>query len=190
MASSKNGVIVPQMALDILNESTDNLSSPKLLKLERVSAITACDLNSRWHSRLPIIHWSNVVRNTHYICYGAIYKSIYYAVGIWSSPVAQNRFENGKSMLELRRLAIRDEAPKYTATWMLGKMIKDIKTSLPDISKLISYQDTDVHNGTIYKAGNWFVDGESAGISWTTSSRHRNPDQTTAKKIRWAYLIK
>ena len=174
---------------NFMNTDAPVLDSPKALDIKRIRAVTACNLNKEWHSRLPIIQWSNVVRNTHYVCYGAYHGSVYYAVGIWSSPVAQNRFENGRTLLELRRLAIRDEAPKYTATWMIAKMIKDIRLLFPDIKKLISYQDTEVHKGTIYKASNWFVDGESEGLSWTTAERARNPDQTTAKKIRWAYLL-
>jgi hypothetical protein len=159
------------------------------MELRSIGAPLACELNAQWHSRLPIIDWSNVVRNTHYVCYGAIFKAEWFAVGIWSSPVAQNRFENGKTILELRRLAIRDEAPKYTATWMIGKMIKDIRKVMPDIKRLISYQDTEVHTGTIYKASNWFIGGESEGMSWTTIDRERNPEQTMVKKIRWECLL-
>ena len=163
-------------------------TSPLQLEFVEIKAKLACEFNEKWHSRLPKIHWSNVVRNTHYVCYGAKYDGNWYAVGIWSSPVAQNRFIDGKQMLELRRLAICSDAPKNTATRMIAIMIKMIKRKFPEITRLISYQDTDVHKGTIYKASNWRVGGESAGISWTTKNRQRNKEQTMAKKIRWEFL--
>jgi hypothetical protein len=149
----------------------------------------ACDLNEKWHSRLPKIHWSNVVRNTHYICFAAKYDGRYYAVGIWSSPVAQNRFADGKHMLELRRMAICSDAPKNMASRMIRVMVAIIKKRFSDIYRLISYQDTEVHKGTIYKASGWEIGGESKGLSWTTKSRERNKEQTMAKKIRWELLL-
>ena len=94
-----------------VEERLEPPDSPKQFSFPVIRAQTACLLNELWHSRLPIIDWSNVVRNTHYVCFAAEYQGEFYAVGIWSSPVAQNRFKNGKQMLELRRLAISAEAP-------------------------------------------------------------------------------
>jgi hypothetical protein len=165
-------------------------TSPHQFEIIEIKAITACELNKRWHSRLPEIHWSNVVRNTHYVCYGAKFKGEWFAVGIWSSPVAQNRFKDGRQMLELRRLAIAPQAPKNTATRMIAIMVRLIKIKHPDINRLISYQDTEVHKGTIYKASNWEVGGESEGMSWSTKTRSRNKEQTMAKKIRWEFMLK
>jgi len=164
-------------------------TSPLQLKIEIIKPKFACELNEKWHSRLPKIHWSNVVRNTHYICFGAKYDGRWYAVGIWSSPVAQNRFKDGKQILELRRLAISRNAPKNTASRTIKVMISIIRQRFPDIKKLISYQDTEVHKGTIYKASNWKIGAETKGISWTTKNRRRNPEQTLAKKIRWEYHL-
>ena len=86
--------------------------SVKDIKIEETRAQIACMLNELWHSKLPMIHWSNVVRNTHYICYVFKYKQAIIGVAIWSSPVAANWFEDGKSILELRRLALSDVCPK------------------------------------------------------------------------------
>lgn len=164
-------------------------TSPLQFEIEEIKPQFACEMNEKWHSRLPKIHWSNVVRNTHYICFGAKYDGRWYAVAIWSSPVAQNRFADGKKMLELRRLAICQDAPKYTATRMLAVMVKIIKKTFPEITRLISYQDTEVHKGTIYKAAGWKNVGVSPGMSWTTKMRKRNKEQTTAQKVRWEYRI-
>lgn len=165
-------------------------TSPKQFELVKIKAKMACELNRKWHSRLPKIDWSNVVRNTHYICYGFRFDGRWYAVGIWSSPVAQNRFKDGRAMLELRRLAICSESPQNTATRMISMMIKDITVRFLDINRLISYQDTEVHLGTIYKASNWVVGGKSAGIPWSTENRIRNVEQSLARKVRWEHPIK
>ncbi len=165
-------------------------ASPKQFEISVIRAQTACLLNEKWHSRLPVIDWSNVVRNTHYICFAAEFEGDYYASAIWSSPVAQNRFKYGKQILELRRMAVSQEAPRNTATRMLAHMRKHIEKSMPDIALLISYQDTEVHQGTIYKADNWVAVNQTKGTSWTTSKRERNDDQTLANKVRWEYKLR
>ena len=176
--------------LFLLAERQEPPISPKQLDFKVIRAQTACLLNEQWHSRLPIIDWSNVVRNTHYICFGAEYQNEFYAAAIWSSPVAQNRFKYGKQVLELRRMAISPEAPRNTATRMLAFMRKQIQKTFPDIALLISYQDTEVHFGTIYKADNWIAATLTEGTSWTTDKRSRNNDQSLADKIRWEYRLK
>jgi len=159
------------------------------MEMQEVRAQVACMLNELWHSRLPNIHWSNVVRNTHYVCYAFTYKEAVVGVGIWSSPVAQNRMKDGKTILELRRLAISRFCKKNTATRMISQMIKAIKIKFPEIKKLVSYQDTEVHLGTIYKAANWKHVGQTSLIEWTTKDRKRNKLQSTATKIRWEYNL-
>lgn len=164
-------------------------TSPLQLTIEEIKPKLASCLNKFWHSRLPEIHWSNIVRNTHYVCYGAKYDGRWYAVGIWSSPVAQNRFKNGKQILELRRLAICKDAPKNTATRILSVMTQLIKKTFPDIQRLTSYQDTSVHKGTIYKAANWKIGIVTKFVSWTTKKRQRNKDQAIGIKIRWELIF-
>lgn len=161
--------------------------SPKLIKLDIIKPKLASSLNQLWHSRLPAIHWSNIVRNRYYICYGASYKGVWIASAIWSSPVNQNF--NIVETLELRRLAISNFCPKNTSTNLISRMIKDIEKKFPNVTKLISYQDTEVHLGTIYKASNWFVDAETKFNSWG-NTRKRSLDQSKADKIRWGYIIK
>ena len=170
-----------------IEERLDPPSSPKQFELVVISAQAACSLNQKWHSRLPVIDWSNVVRNTHSICFGYRYKGEFYASAIWSSPVAQNRFKYGKQMLELRRMAISDQCPRNTATRMLAEMRRHIQKKFPEIALLVSYQDTEVHLGTIYKADNWQAVHESPGVSWTNKTRQRNKEQSLAVKVRWEY---
>ena len=160
------------------------------ITVEECRAQIACMLNELWHSRLPAIHWSNVVRNTHYVCYVFKYRQAVIGVGIWSSPVAQNRMKDGKTILELRRLALSDVCPRNTATKVIACMIKAIKAKFPDIKKLVSYQDKDVHHGTIYKASNWIEADEVKLADWSNKTRKRSALQSDANKIRWEYYIK
>jgi hypothetical protein len=164
-------------------------TSTHQLVLKEIKPQIASQLNERWHSRLPKIHWSNITRNTHYVCYGIYYNQFVIGVGIWSSPVAQNRFKDGKYILELRRLALGKDCPKNTASHVISIMVKLIKRKFPDITRLISYQDTLVHKGTIYKASNWFITKETSFISWSNDKRKRNKDQAIGMKIRWEYIL-
>ncbi len=165
-------------------------TSPLQMRVREISVFAACKLNAKWHSRLPVIDWSNVVRNTYYVCYGASFDNHWFAVAIWSDPVARNRLREGDTMLELRRMAISPESPRYTASWMIGVMVKLIKKRFPKLTRLISYQDTEVHTGTIYKASGWQSAFVSKGIDWTTVSRNRNRPQTLADKIRWELVLR
>lgn len=166
------------------------IDSPKQLIVEPMNVHSACDLNSRWHSRFPIIHWSNVVRNKRYICFQAHDGHVVYAVAIWSSPVAANRMAEGATALELRRMAIPEYAPRNTASFMLAQMRKWIFKEFDEITVLISYQDTEVHQGTIYKADNWHPAVTSKGVDWLQTGRKRSAPQSTAPKTRWEYKRK
>ncbi len=159
------------------------------IEIKECSAKISCSINKEYHSRLPEIHWSNVVRNTHYLCYSFEFMGEYIGSAIWSSPVAQNRMEFGKQILELRRLALGDKCPKNTATYVLSRMIKQIKKYLPDIALLISYQDNDVHLGTIYKAGNWKKDKTVKYVNWE-GKRKRSKSQSESSKTKWIYKLR
>ena len=162
----------------------------KEIEIQETRAQIACMLNELWHSKLPKIHWSNVVRNKHYVCYAIKYKQAIIGVAIWSSPVAANRFKDGDKLLELRRLALSDVCPRNTASFVISSMIKDIKVRFPELIRLVSYQDTEAHLGTIYKASNWTVaPTQTSLLDWTTSKRKRSSLQSTADKVRWEYNL-
>ena len=181
--------MVEQLAFQ-LAEGGSIPTSPLHFNIKQINVQAACDLNAKWHSRLPKVIAGNIYRNRHYVCYGAEFQGNYFAVGIWSSPVAANRFKNGNNILELRRLAIAPDAPFNTATRMLKVMRLDIKKRFPNVTRLISYQDTEVHQGTIYKASGWISTAVSDGISWSVTGRKRNTDQTTATKVRWEFKLR
>lgn len=185
----RDGLTATQMTFE-LSEGDGIPTSPMQFQFESISAMAACVLNSRWHSRFPEIQWSNVVRNKRYICYAAKYEGVYFAVAIWSSPIAGNRFHNAWTLLELRRMAICERAPKNTASRMLSYMRKDINKQFPEIKRLISYQDTEAHAGTIYKASGWqLINTMSTQVNWATNGRQRTRPQSHAPKVRWEYAL-
>ena len=163
-------------------------TSPLDYEVKEISAFKASFLNKLWHSVLPKIHPSNIFRNTDYVCYGISYKNIIYGIAIWSSPVAQNRFNNSKEILELRRMAISDFSKKNFATRFLRVMRILIKRKFPHIKRLISYQDIEKHNGTIYKADNWVPVNKTKCIEWS-NARKRSKLQTVSDKTRWEYIL-
>ena len=159
-------------------------TSPLQFDIHRIPRDLFETLNREWHSRLPECGncWNGV-------CYGAEFGGLLYAVAWWSHPVAQNRMRDGDTTLELRRLAIADDAPKNTASRMLSVMRKMIAADFPLITTLISYQDTGVHLGTIYKASGWIAEvSQGAYQSW--ENRPGRMDVADTPKVRWTIGIR
>lgn len=100
-----------------------------------------------WHSRLPATQ-----RGPWRLAFTAEHGGYLYGAALWHNPSARGL---PNEWLELRRLAIPDYAPPHSASWMLGAMRKWIRREMPEVPRLLSYQDTDVHTGTIYKAAGW-----------------------------------
>lgn len=139
---------------------------------------------------MPVIEKSNITRCTFSACFGAFYNNQCYAVAIWSSPIAQNRFKDGRRILELRRMAICEESPKNTASRMISIMVKMIKVMFPKVNRLISYQDTSVHNGTIYKASGWVATSRTKFTPWFgVNPTATLQDQAVADKVRWELVL-
>lgn len=160
--------------------------SPKIMSLKIIGVRHAMRFNEMWHSRLPQTIEGNLLRNKRCVFYGAEYQDHCFASAIWTDPVANNRLSKEHIWFELRRLAVAPDAPKFTATWMIAKMIKDIRKRFPDVTRLVSYQDCEVHKGTIYAASNWTADHISDGQSWN-ETRKRNKEQSLSAKKRWIY---
>lgn len=165
-------------------------TSPLQLSFVTCSIHAACSMNQRWHSRFPIIEWSNVVRSKDYVCFAAKFDGNYLGTAIWSSPIAANRLKHGDQMLELRRMALSDRCPPNTASRMISYMRRWIMREMPHIAILISYQDTEAHAGTIYKASGWKMASIYAGKQWDDVGRKRSRPQSTAAKVRWECVLR
>ena len=79
---------------------------------------------------------------------------------------------------------------------MLAWMRRQITRERPDVVKLISYQDTEHHSGTIYRAAGWRpVEMAHSPVNWggaaqrKPATRDRAAPILTAAKVRWEIEI-
>lgn len=159
------------------------------LTIRECSIHRAMELNRLWHSVLPITDYGNLVRNPKYVAFWADFEDVAFAVAIWTTPVAANRMVNGSSVLELRRLAISNDAPKNTASRMLAVMRRSLVREWSDLTKLVSYQAEEHHLGTIYKAAGWIAAETASDATVWHEGKSRAPMQTTSRKVRWEYQL-
>ena len=161
------------------------------LTIERIPIVDAVRCNALWHSQLPEakgLQFGDLQQ-----AFAATFDCGIYGVAIWTRPIAANRMAHDSShLLELRRLAIPNYAPKFTATRMLGQMRRHIKREIPEVCRLLSYQVTDVHTGTIYRAANWHVARrQSEYEEWSGHTKRPGvDDQNVSPKVRWELQIR
>lgn len=158
------------------------------LRLEEIDFLDAKALNRLWHSRLPRLG-TGCIRKQPFLCFAAGFDERWYATAIWSNPVA--RLLPQKRWLELRRLAIAPDAPRNTASRMLGVMARLIRTARPEVCRLISYQDTEAHTGGIYRAAGWAkaYPRSKSSTGWDMPGRRRPASQSDADKQRWEKVM-
>ena len=126
-----------------------------------------------WHSRLPNCQagpWTHAFRGH--------FQDRTYAVALWNNPSGRCLPRHWR---ELRRMACSQDSPRNTASRFLAWMVRWFKQHEPECEKLISYQDTSVHKGTIYKAAGWIP-------AHTTTDRVRDrskPRAGTQRMYRW-----
>ncbi len=153
------------------------------LRLFPIDYEWAKQLNRLWHSRLPKLT-SPACRAS----YGAEFGGVIYAVAVWCRPLA--RLLPQYEWLELQRLAIAPDAPKNTASRLLAIMARLVRDQFPEITRLISYQDTAVHTGCIYRAAGWVATNLSDGGEWSRLSRPQRKAQSSAPKRRWEKVLR
>jgi hypothetical protein len=109
-----------------------------------------------------------------------------------SKPSRKSSFARNlpqREWLELRRLAHAPDAPPNTGSRMLGVMARLIRKARPWVTTLVSYSDTAVHQGTIYRAAGWRPTLASDGGEWARRKRPNPPTQSTAPKQRWEFAL-
>lgn len=126
------------------------------IQLSRAKPQDYRDLLSKYH------YLANAGRGG--IAYGAYLDSQLIAVCVFSPMVRQNIADN-KTTRELSRLCIHPRYQKKNfASWFVGRCIKLLPKQY---NKIISYCDaTFNHNGTVYKACNFKLDGEVRPDYW------------------------
>jgi hypothetical protein len=147
-------------------------------------------LNMQWHSRLP-----KIAASQGRVFYAAEFEGRIFAVAMWSNPVA--RLLPQQSWMELRRFAIAPDAPKNTASRMIGWMVRDITKRFAEVIRLISYQDCDAHRGTIYKASGWkqaenYISRKRGWAAGSGGATYRvgRANQPVAPRMRWERIIR
>ncbi len=183
MSAESIRVMLPLFQED---EGGSTPTSALSLVVGRILPETARALNRYWHSRLPRIDFRVCE-----ICYGAEHGGLLYAVAIWSHPAAPQLPQ--REWLELRRLAIAPDAPRNTGSRLLAIMARLIRKECPWVKNLVSYQDTEVHSGAIYRAAGWKPTRLATWKTWHQPGRLekngrprlRPKAQSTAPKQRW-----
>lgn len=110
----------------------------------------ACAMVEAYHSRLP-----RVQAGPWRVAFAAHYMETCFGAALWHNPSARGL---PQTWLELRRLVVAPDAPHCTASRMLGAMARWFRArpdGFEDVDRLISYQDVEVHTGTIYRAAGW-----------------------------------
>jgi hypothetical protein len=180
----------PVMPL-FMNDAPPPPTSAKQLDVVEIDMRWACDLNRKWHSLLPDSDLGNMLCGNMSVAYAAEYGGMFYAVAIWSQPIIAAMCD-GRT-IELRRLAICSEAPRYTASRMMAVMRRLVPKKYPFISKAISYLAIDRHEGTIYRANGWNPIGKVCSARPQRFSgehgRATAPLQTDSRKQRWEVAI-
>lgn len=81
---------------------------------------------------------------------------------VFGPPRHEEKYSKKGKVIEIRRMACFDECPKNTESYFLAKALWFLKKNT-DIKRVISYSDKSVgHFGTIYKAANFKLIGETA----------------------------
>ena len=156
--------------------------------IDEIQRDFAVKLNKLWHSRLPEYRMGCRPAQHAWVCYGAMYADRCYAIAIWSHPNSRV-LDDGKT-LELRRMAIAPDTPANTASRML-RIMRILIERYNLFKRLISYQDTEAHTGTIYKAAGWHKAAENNAMDYSLNGKRSRPKQKhMARKIRWELEIK
>ena len=145
----------------------------KHLLFEQCDKMHAVRLVEEWHSRLP-----KCQRGPWQYAFRAQNDGISYAVALWNTPSARCLPSN---WLELRRMACSSDSPKNTPSRFLAWMVRWFRINAPERERCLSYQDTAVHDGTIYKAAGWLP-------AYTSKARVRDRSKKragTARDYRW-----
>lgn len=131
----------------LYQDETPSPAKATMLIVEPCAVEVARDLIAAWHSRLP-----KTQRGPWKLAFAAHAGYTVFGVALWHNPSARMLPQD---WLELRRLAVAPDAPRFTASRMLGQMARWIRREMPEVPTLISYQDCEVHTGTIYRAAGW-----------------------------------
>lgn len=133
-------------------------------------------------------HYAHGCHNGPSPCYGLFDGENLIGCLMFATPCSENvrasifgdSKEQKDSVTELHRLHILDVTPKNTESWFIARCLKLLKQDKPNIKAVISFSDTTVgHDGTIYKASNFYFIGKTGKATFyiDQDGRLRHPRQ-------------
>jgi hypothetical protein len=145
----------------------------------------AKELNTLWHRTLPDFGGGGSREN-----YVAEFGGLFYAVAIWTNPSSPKLPQ--LEWLQLKRFAIAPDAPKNTASRFGGWMMRDVLKRFAEVTTLVSYQDCEEHDGTIYAAMGWKPGEieERKGSGWSNRERGNVVDDKPKFVRRWTRILR
>jgi hypothetical protein len=131
-------------------------------------------------------HYSHGCHNGASPCFGLFDNDSLIGVLMFATPCSERvrasifGVEHKKHVTELHRLHILDCTPKNTESWFISRCLKLIKQIKSEIWAVVTFADqTEGHEGTIYKATNAFRLGNSPPMRFyiDKTGRLRHPRQ-------------
>lgn len=103
---------------------------------------------------------------------------------MWGRPNARSLDQ--EHILELTRMFLIDDTEPNAESKALALSRKHIRKHLPQVSGLLAYSSTgEGHEGTIYRADNWFPLGLTRRRRDGWGSRENRSEKDLTQKIRW-----
>jgi len=163
------------------------------LMFEPCPKLHAVQLVRAWHSRLP-----NCQRGPWSHAFHGHKDGVTYVVALWNNPSARCLPNHWR---ELRRMACAPDSPRNTASRFLAWMVRWFQSNEPHHERLISYQDTSVHTGCIYKAAGWIAEATTVERIRDRSVNRRGTDRKyrtningtdadMVSKVRWGMNLR
>ena len=118
-------------------------------------------------------HYSHGCHNAPSPCYGLYDNGYLIGVLMFATPCSENvraslfGEEYKDNVIELHRLHILDVTPRNTESWFISQCFKKLLIDRPQTWGIISFSDTtEGHEGTIYKATNFYRCGKTGSATF------------------------
>lgn len=156
--------------------------SVKELEVSRVTRGEVKDFIEKWHYSGSI---NGCIAD---YCYGLKYKGTLVGAMFYGRMAMANQWkkygDSVEDVIELRRLCCIDATPKNTESYFIGKSLRLLAKDWCG-KVVVSYADKEYnHSGTIYKASNFKLLGESKGAKVILYKGKRYHDKTIRTKYK------
>lgn len=142
-------------------------------------------------------HYARGCSNTGVYSHGLFVRgdteNVLLGAAMWLPPTRRAaesvNLENWRGVLSLTRLAVHPEMPRNSASFLIGRSIRAIKRDRR-FSDLVTYADeSQGHEGTIYKATNWAYVGRTGPYPRWVSAEGRQVARQSTKSRKDADML-